>query len=79
MKMNDKKMIHILIQAEDGLVGPASTYQSVTVFDTYEDAWAALLKAFNDYGGNGEFSETFGNAYVDDGRMVWQIITCVKE
>lgn len=79
MKINDMKMVHILIQAEYGLVGPASAYQSVTVFDTYEDAWAALLKAFNDYGGNGKVDEVFGNAYVDDGRMVWQIMTCVKE
>lgn len=72
-------MLHVLIQAEDGIIGPAARYQTVSVFDNYDDAWTALLKSFNDYGGNGDYDETFGNAYIDDGRVVWQIITDVEE
>lgn len=74
-----KKTMYVLIQAENGLIGPGATFQSVSVFDTYDDAWAALLKSFNDYGGNGKVDEVFGNAYVDDGQVVWQIISDVKE
>lgn len=70
-------MKHVLIEAEDGLIGPGSKYQLVTVFDSYEDAWDELMRRFDEFGGCGEYNEAFGNAYYDGsgGMMVWQIIT----
>ena len=77
MKDVTEVMLHVLIQAEDGLIGPGATYQDVKVFASYDDAWNELLRRFNEFGGNGELNEEFGNGYcyTGDGMLVWQIIT----
>ena len=70
-------MKHVLIEAQDAMIGPGSTWQQVWVFGTYEEAWAKLLHSFNEFGADGELNEQFGNGYcyTGDGMLVWQIIT----
>ena len=72
-------MKHVLIEAEDGLIGPAAwdKYLQVTVFDSYDDAWNELMHHFIEFGGDGEYNYEFSNAYCycGGGMMVWQIIT----